>query len=181
MEQVTTTAAQSTEQADWVAAFQRRDTVRYRAWAAMARHFEAMGADPDIARCLPVRSLLDWVGGAMVAALPHTDDLTITFAELEGAFQSKRAQRSRPDPLNRWIAGQLARHGGQITAGQIRALLMAEFESTARHPWLRSPGSRDGEANVVIVHRGRERKIDRSDLAQRLSRARKAWREGQDR
>lgn len=178
MEQMTATAARSTEQADWVAAFQRRDHVRYRAWAAMARHFEAMGVDPDIARCLPVKNLLDWVGGAMVSALPHTDDLTITFGELERAFQSKRARRARPDPLNRWLAEQVARHGGQVTAAQIRALLVAEHGGRADHPWLKSPGSRDGEANVFIEHRGKERKIDRSEMAQRLSRARKAWREG---
>src|SRR5690606_13782882 len=125
---------------------------------------------------LPVRNLLEWVCGAMVSALPHTDDLTITFAELEPAFQSKRARRTRPDPLDRWLAEQVARHGGQITAAQIRALLAAEHRGRADNPWLKNTWSKDGEANVFIKNRGRERKIERNGMAQRLSRARKAWR-----
>lgn len=170
------TRATLEQQAEWVAEQRRRDPARYEAWAAVTVLFQAAATDPVVLRCPPLRETLARVGDMLIPRLLDTDDLTVIFGELEPAFQSKRARRPRLDPLSAWLATQVEKHGVEITAGQVRDLLAAEFETTARHPWLRSPGSRDGEADVVFMHRGKERRVDKSEMAQRLSRTRKAWR-----
>ncbi|MCO5099218.1 MAG: hypothetical protein M9884_17380 [Rhodocyclaceae bacterium] len=163
------------QQAEWVAEQRRRDPVRYEAWAAVTVLFQAAATDPVVLRCPPLRETLARVGDMLIPRLIDTDDLAVIFGELEPAFQSKRARRPRTDPLTMWMVEQVRKHGIGITAGQVRDLLAAEFERTARHPWLLSPGRGDG--SVVYLCRGRERRVNTAQMAQRLSRARKAWRE----
>lgn len=172
----TDTRGSQERHSEWVAEQRRRDPARYEAWAAVARYFEAMASDPAVVRCPPVRGILGRLESMLVPRLLATDDLTVIFGELESEFQRKRARRPRPDPLTAWLAAQVEKHGERITAGRIRVLLAAEFERTARHPWLLSPGRGDG--SVVYLCRGKERRVNAAQMAQRLSRTRKAWRQG---